>query len=142
MPIDGYPNLINPATDRTTDERRASAIKAGQKSGEARRRKKTFAEVARAILDSPEDNAEVLELLQKIGLEGTKRDAITLAQIAKAAKGDTDAFRIVRDTVGEKPRDELEIGNLASRPFETLDLSKLTDEQLKELVSQKAETQE
>jgi len=114
-------------------------VKAGQKSGEARRRKKTFAEVARAILDSPENNPEIVNLLKRIGLEGTKRDTITLAQIAKAEKGDVDAFRILRDTVGEKPRDELEIGNLANRPFETLDLSKLTDEQLKELAAQRAE---
>ena len=141
MPIEGYPNLI-PNSERSPEQLREQTRKGGQKSGEARRRKKTFAEVARAILDSPEDDAEVLSLLQKIGLDGTKRDTITLAQIVKAAKGDTDAFRIVRDTVGEKPRDELEIGNLASRPFETLDLSKLTDEQLKELAAQKAETQE
>lgn len=141
MPIEGYPNLIA-NTERSPEQLREQTRKGGVKSGEARRRKKTFAEVARAILDSEETDPQILDLLRQIGLEGTKRDTLTLAQITKAAKGDTDAFRIVRDTVGEKPREELEIGNLASRPFETLDLSKLTDDQLKELAAQKAEPQE
>ena len=139
MPIEGYPNLINPATDRTTDERRMSATKAGKASGESRRRRKTIAEVARAILDSPERDPGMLALLQEIGLDGTTRDTMTLAQILRAVKGDPDSFRLIRDTIGEKPREELEIGGLADRPIQTIDMSKLTDDQLRQLAQAKSE---
>lgn len=138
MPQEGYPNLIG-RDDRTPDERRESARNAGKASGVSRNKRKTFRESLLAILSMPVDDPKTYELLKNLGLDPTFQTAIDLAQIRQAQKGDTDASRFVRDTVGEKPRDELEIGNLASRPFETLDLSKLTDEQLKELAAQRAE---
>ena len=141
MPIEGYPNLI-PNSERTPEQLRAQTSKAGKASGVARRRLRTFAGVARAILDSPETDEEVVALLRSIGLEGNKRDTMTLAQILKASKGDTDAFRIVRDTVGEKPRDEVEIGGLADRPIQTIDLSTMSDDQLRALAAAKAEQSE
>ena len=138
MPQEGYPNLIGPE-DRTPDERRDSAVKAGKASGESRRKRKTIAEVAKAILDSPEHDPETLAMLQEIGLDGTKRDTMTLAQILRAIKGDPDSFRLIRDTIGEKPRDELEIGGLADRPIQTIDLSKLSDDELRRLAEMKSE---
>lgn len=138
MPQEGYPHLIGPE-DRTPEERRESARNAGRASGESRRRLRTFREVARAILDSPETDPDVLELLRLIGLEGTKRDALTLAQITKAGKGDTDAFRIIRDTIGEKPAEQVELGGMADRPIETIDLTKLSDDELRQLAQLKSE---
>ena len=138
MPQEGYPNLIGPG-DRTPDERRDSAVKAGIASGESRRKRRTIAEVARAILDSPERDPGMLALLQEIGLDGTTRDTMTFAQILRAVKGDPDSFRLIRDTVGEKPREELEIGGLADRPIQTIDLSKLSDDELRRLAEMKSE---
>ena len=138
MPQEGYPNLIGPE-DRTPDERRDSAVKAGKASGESRRKRKTIAEVARAILDSPEQDPGTLSLLQEIGLDGTKRDTMTLAQILRAIKGDPDSFRLIRDTIGEKPREELEIGGLADRPIQTIDMTKLSDDDLRRLAQVKSE---
>ena len=138
MPIEDYPNLI-PNSSRTPEELRAQTSKAGRASGEARRRLRTFREVARVILDSPETDPDVLELLRLIGLEGTKRDALTLAQITKAGKGDTDAFRIIRDTIGEKPAEQVELGGMADRPIETIDLTKLSDDELRRLAQLKSE---
>ena len=79
----------------------------------------------------------ITEVEKKLGLDGTFQSAIDLAQIRKAQVGDTDASRFVRDTVGEKPREGLEIGNLADRPFETIDLSQMSDAQLRELAAAK-----
>jgi len=141
MPQEGYPNLVGPG-DRSPDEARAASAKGGVKSGESRRKKKTFAEGLRAILDMPARDPETLEALKALGLDGTVRDVLNLAQIRNAEKGDVDAFRLVRDTVGEKPREGLEIGNLADRPFETLDLTKMSDEQLRELAAMKSESHE
>ena len=41
---------------------------------------------------------------------------MSLAIIEKAMNGDTKAFEIVRDTIGEKPKDSLEVEQ--NKPFE------------------------
>lgn len=46
------------------------------------------------------------EINQKTGK--TKREEINDAIIKKALSGDTKAFEIIRDTVGEKPTDKIE----------------------------------
>ena len=141
MPQEGYPNLIGPG-DRSPEEARAASAAGGRKSGESRRKRKTFRESLLMILSMPVDDPETYEALKKLGLDGTFQSAIDLAQIRAAQKGDTDASRFVRDTVGEKPREGLEIGNLADRPFETLDLAQLSDAQLRELAAAKREKDE
>lgn len=83
-------NLI-PVTERTPEERKALAKKAGIASGAARRRKRTFKEEFIAFLEN-----------------GDTQEKITLAQIQKALEGDTRAFETIRDTIGEKPVDKIE----------------------------------
>jgi len=139
MPIEGYPNLINPATDRTTEERRDNATKAGQASGVSRRRRKTFRESLLTILAMDVDDPTMLDHLAALGLDPTFQTAIDLAQAKIAARGDTDAARFIRDTIGEKPKDELEIGGLADRPIAHIDMSKLSDDQLRQLAQVKSE---
>ena len=39
---------------------------------------------------------------------GNTQDNITLALLDKALKGDTKAYEVIRDTVGEKPTDKIE----------------------------------
>ena len=131
MPQEGYPNLIVPSSE----EARANGSKGGKASGAARRRRKTFAEGLRELLAMPEDDPTLRDALIALGLEGTMQDAINLAQIRQAKRGDVDSTRFVRDTVGEKPREGLEIGNLDGRPLATLDLKSLSDEQLQEMIS-------
>ena len=139
MPQEGYPNLVRPGVDFDSEQARENGAKGGRKSGESRRKRKTFRESLLTILSMPVDDPETYEALKKLGLDGTFQSAIDLAQIRAAQKGDTDASRFVRDTVGEKPREGLEIGNLADRPFETLDLTQMSDAQLRELAAMKAE---
>ena len=138
MPQEGYSNLIGPG-DRTPDERRASAVKAGRASGESRRRRKTFRESLLMILAMEPDDPTLADALRALGLDPTNQTAIDLAQVKQARKGDTDAARFIRDTVGEKPRDEIELGNLEGRPFESLDLSSLTNDQLRALAARRAD---
>ena len=40
--------------------------------------------------------------------EGKTQDNITLALLSKAQKGDTKAYEVIRDTIGEKVADKLE----------------------------------
>ena len=76
--------------DRTTEEKRAIALKGGKASGEARRKKKRFRELFNAVLD------------QKNEKTGERHDmAIVKAMINKASIGDVKAFEAIRDTTGE-----------------------------------------
>jgi len=91
-------NLIR-NEDLTPKQRRENASKAGKASAEARRKRKTLKEELLALLATDDYN---------------KR--ISLAMIKQAEKGNTKAFNTIRDTIGEKPKDELEINQ--DKPFE------------------------
>jgi len=86
---DGYKNLI-PTNKRSKDEARKLGQKGGKKSGEVRRMRKTLKE-------------QLLLLLK----EGDIQENLCLALIEKALDGDTKAFQIIRDTIGEKPIEQI-----------------------------------
>lgn len=96
----------------TPEERREAGRKGGIASGEAKRRKKAMRERLEVLLELPLksgkradlDNIKNLTALK--GANITVEDAMMLAQIQKALKGDTAAAIFVRDTVGEKPGDK------------------------------------
>ena len=90
-------NLIS-NNERTPSERRENARKAGKASGEARRKRKTLREELLALLETKQ-----------------YQEKISLAMLEKASKGDTKAFEVIRDTIGEKPSDKLEIDQ--DKPF-------------------------
>lgn len=83
-------NLI-PISERSPNEVREMGRKGGIASGEARRRKKTLKE-------------ELITLLEN----GNTQEKISLAIIQQALDGNTKAFEVIRDTIGEKPVDKLE----------------------------------
>ena len=91
-------NLVSLA-DRTTEEVREIARKGGKASGESRRARKTLKE-------------ELLLLLAK----GDTQSKISLSMIQQALDGNTKAFEVIRDTIGEKPKDKLELEQ--ETPFE------------------------
>lgn len=114
-------NLV-PNEERTIEERRANARKAGKASGEARRRKRTFKQVFSSLLPQSVDlegTEEIAALAQDMG-EITAQDAMAMALICKAMKGDIAAFTAIRDTIGENPSQKVE-GSMDSRV--TLSLS-------------------
>lgn len=83
-------NLI-PNSKRSPSELREMTRKGGIKSGEVRRARKTLKETLLMMLE-----------------EGNTQDNITLALLQKALNGDTKAYEVIRDTVGEKPTDKIE----------------------------------
>lgn len=84
---------------RSKKEAREKGRQGGIKSGETRKKRKTLRE-------------ELLLLLAA----GNNQNKMSLAMIEKAMKGDTKAFEVIRDTIGEKPREQLDIGQ--DKPFE------------------------
>lgn len=130
----GHANL---KFDFTPEERSANGRQGGVASGEAKRRKKTIRSVMQAMLDCQIPEAEQAAALKALGFEGTFRDGMTLAMLEKALKGDVEAGRFVRDTVGEKPREGVDL-SIEDKPLASIDMSKLTDEQLQQLAAQRA----
>ena len=113
----------------------------GTASAKKRRQKKTFAETLRAVLASEYPVEEAKKKLQDMGLDGTWMDQLSQAQVDKAARGDTEAFRAVRDTIGEKPRQAVDVG-LTSGPVSGMDLSQLSDDQLRAMIAAREEADE
>lgn len=118
--------------DFTHEQRAANGAKGGVASGEARRKNRTMRAVLQSILDCNVPEEEARQRLEALGLDGTIRDDVSMAMIERARRGDVEAGRFVRDTIGEKPREGVDIG-LEDKPIASLDLSKLTDDQLRML---------
>lgn len=84
---------------RTKKEARERGRNGGIKSGESRKRRKTLREELLLLLETNNYN-----------------EKISLAMIKEALKGDTKAFNTIRDTIGEKPVEEVKVEQ--EKPFE------------------------
>lgn len=107
----GEDNLITP----TADEARERGRKGGIASGEARRRKKTMRETLEAVLamqvgDGKSTDIEAItKFAQLKGKNITVQEAMIIAQAQKALKGDLAALQFIRDTMGQKPTDNMNL---------------------------------
>lgn len=100
------PRGTNPNSLKALEENRhkskfnhETAVRAGQESAAKHLRKKTFKEefeleLAATVRDSK-------------GNETTVKNAITKAAVQKALKGDSRALEFIRDTIGEKPAENI-----------------------------------
>ena len=131
-------NLIDMRA-RPMQERQAIGSAGGKASAVSKRKKRTFRESLKAIMLLDTRDVEIKQQLLDAGLDPTMLNAITFAQATQAQKGNTEAARFVRDTLGEKPRDGLEIGNLDDRPLATVDMSKLSDDELRAMMAARAD---
>ena len=113
----------------------------GIASGQSKRRRKTFAETLQAALAREITVEQGKEKLQALGYDGTWMDLLSLAQVDKAPRGDTEAFRAVRDTIGENPRQAVDVG-LTSGPVSGMDLSQLSDDQRRAMIAAREEADE
>lgn len=91
-------NLI-PFNERTEEERRELARKAGIASGEARREKKMLKELLELALSQPSEIVDGED----------NYTAITAALVNKAIQGDTKAYEVIRDTLGQKPVEQAQM---------------------------------
>lgn len=84
----------------TVDELR----KGGQKSGEARRAKKSLREAMQVLMDA--------DLTGKDGKTMTGTEAMAAKAFQAALKGDWKAWELVRDTAGQKPVDKVVVSEI------------------------------
>ena len=87
----------------TSEEAQKIGRKGGIKSGQVRKARKTLREELIALLESKMDGK-------------TLQEKISLSIITEAMAGNTKAFTAIRDTIGESPKNEIELSQ--DKPFE------------------------
>ena len=104
------------AFERMTPEQRAeNGRKGGLAKGEATRRRKEMKETLDILLNMPMKKGKVYtaeDIKCFADLKGkniTIDQALMVCLIQKALKGDLNAIAMIRDTVGEKPSDKVEV---------------------------------
>lgn len=127
-------NLI-PLSERNEEEVKRITSAGGKACGKARRRRKAMKDIA-LLFGSQDAPASVIAKLIKDGLleQGetcSMDEALMLAQYSKAIYGSTKAAQFVRDTSGQKPKDEVEISTQNNEKLEDI-LSQLGGKGLEE----------
>lgn len=128
----GNDNLI-PSSSRTPEERREIAKKAGIASGKKRRQLKAWKEITRAVLAMPLKNGKIDKNIKSIadvkGKNIRVQDAMVIAQVMQAMKGNQKAFEMLLSLSGIFEEEKAEQA-AASNPFDgvsTEDIKRLVD---------------
>lgn len=131
MPRGNVNNLIqNKST--TPEQRREWASKAGKASAAKRYQHRKQQEILKDLLRIECDDAEACAALKSLGLDETFANAANLSVMRRALKGDVECMRYIRDTIGEKPTEAMQLG-VFNTPVKALDMTKLSDAELEAL---------
>ena len=104
---------LKPVQSKEEAKKRGRA--GGIASGKARREKKAMRETLDILLSMPMKDgaaADVESIQSFASIKGKNisvQEAILIAQVQKAMKGDTKAAEYVRDTIGQKPGENVEM---------------------------------
>lgn len=101
-------NLIPFTSEQSREEAAENGRKGGIESGKTRRLQGAI----RKALEAKATSAELNELFDEFGVDKNSRDyatAIGCVVIQKAVKGDLSAMSFIRDTIGEKPKEEISL---------------------------------
>lgn len=109
-------NLIPVRSER---EAREKGRKGGIKSGEVRRKRKSLKEELLALLGAKVDGK-------------TMQEKISLSLIKEAVQGNVRAYETIRDTIGEKQKENINVSGEINNPF-----SNLSTEELRKIVNEK-----
>ncbi len=103
------------------------------KSGETKRRRKYLRETVRWLLqqDDVVNDEDAKARLAGLGIaDPSNAEVLMLVALKKAAKGDVDAMRFIRDTAGEAPSNRVELTGDVERPVASLDLRTMSEAEL------------
>lgn len=104
---------LKPLNKRTQRERKEIARKGAEATNRIRAERKSLRE-------------ELLLLLEQDKMQ----EKISLALLEQAKKGNTKAYEIIRDTIGEKPKENISVSGEINNPFagmSTDELRKIVD---------------
>lgn len=111
----GWDNIRPPSTD----EARSRGRKGGRRSGEARRKRRDLRLALEALLEG--------DIKTKKGEVKSGAEALAIALFDKALHGDTKAFEIIRDTVGQKPADKIQVEEISQETINEIQKAILDD---------------
>lgn len=102
-------NLIVPSSEQAREYGR----KGGKKKAENARKRKALKE-------------ELEILLEAIAEDGkTYQESISISLIKEAQKGNTKAYEVIRDTIGQKPKENVNISGEVNNPFSGMSTEEL-----------------
>ena len=95
----------------STEKAREIGSKGGKASVKVRRERKAMREQLEMLLKLPLKNEKLKEQIADLGVEVKEIDnqmAMTIALYQEAMRGNTKAYEIIRDTIGEKPIEQVQ----------------------------------
>lgn len=127
----GNLKTLKPKIIKTSEEAKEKGRNGGLKSGIVRKQQKTFKDLFIQFSKLEITNDKLKDKLKKAGFddeEMTNKTALMYSMYLKALKGDTKAFEIVCNLMGEKPADKLEINDQSK----TMSILESINKQLKD----------
>ena len=121
-------------SDMTPERHKELSAKGGRNSGITKRKAKSMREAARVILEANLTDDEKRAAIEALGLEPDQQSAILLAAAEKAKHGDIEAARFIRDTSGQSPAQQVQLGGIDGQPIEMIDLTGLSNDELRALL--------
>ena len=118
----------------TSEEARERGRKGGKASAKKRQQNKTFKEIISKFLDGQVSDERLKQQMIDFGFadkEVSNKSCAVFALWKEAIKGNTKAFELLRDTIGEKPQDKLNISGEVNNPF-----SGMTTEELRKILNE------
>lgn len=114
--------------DSNQDREKASinGKKGGKRSGEVKRAKKTMKEMLDYLLEK--------EITNSKGEKASTLEAISVAIIKKAMIGDTKAYEVIRDTIGQKLTDKLEVIGQVQKVYVTKEDEEAVEQHIKDMI--------
>lgn len=92
----------------------------GKRSAEVRREKRDLRKALEILMEQ--------EITDKKGNTKTGTEAMALAVFQKALKGDTKAWEIVRDTIGQKPIEKVQVAEVDQATIDEVERAVLDTE--------------
>lgn len=125
-------NLLRPE-DLTPEQRRENARKAGIASAKAKKERKAIKEQLEMLLELPLKDKNAKTKIKKLGInvdDLNNQMAMVISIYQKALKGDVNAFKEIRDTIGEKPQENINLSGNVNNPY-----TNLSEEELRKLAN-------
>lgn len=107
---------LRPFNTLPVNEQRKIAKKGSKKSAEVRAQRKSFKEALLDALSQLADEKYIHNRAMKqcYNPKLTIGQNLAIAQILNAINGDTKAYEVIRDTIGEKPIEKIEVNEIDS----------------------------
>lgn len=131
-------NLKPFSSAQSRDEAVKNGKKGGEKSGESRRRKRALKTSLSYLMKLPISDAhkDVKKGLKDMGVDIEHMDYSTLMAFSimtECINGNVKAFIAIRDTLGEKPTDKVEVDGVEFKVEVPANIKNLTTEELRSL---------